>query len=1112
MCHQSNLFVLGLLAFTLAFSTPVPGADGLPTEPILRLETGMHTGPIKRISVDQAGDLLITASDDKTLRLWTLDDGNLSKTLRIPIGEGEEGRLYAAALSPDGQWIAAGGATKAGSEEPGNYHLYLFDRVSGELRQHLLGLPNVINHLCFSRDGAYLAASLGGDGIRVWVTDGWRQVASDSDYGDASHWCDFDAKGHLVTSSLDGQIRLYDGQFQLVAKRAAPGGKEPFAVAFSPDGTRIAVGFADAPVVNLLSGKDLQPLEHPGRKGIDNGDLSKVAWSSDGQHLFAGGRFQLDRKFPIVAWEKAGKGERRFWPGTGNSLADLRPLADGGLLAATNDPAWLKFNHDGDLIQKRRAVIPDLRNKLGENFRVSADGRQIAVGLGYGGEQTVMFDINAKLLFEGQINETWLLQQRLVESGFDPGGIDGRAGPQLTVALNQWRQAQGMGPGGLDDAVRRGLGITPLAAPRIKGEGLKISDWENKPGPKLNGKALPLVPHETSRAVAIAPDGQGFVLGTGWNLRRFNRQGHPVWQTQVPDTAWGVNISADGRLVVAALGDGTIRWYRYADGQELLALFVQKETRAWVLWSQDGYYDASPGGDRLIGWHLNRVEMGEGLSVLNVVPGSAAARAGILPGDQIESVNGVRVKTREELIEVINQIPAGETAHTNIIRGLEYLAFEIFPQRSNPQGPPKVGTVVGRAMSKANASDFFPVSSFRERFYRPQVVANILETLDEDKAIDMANTQGKRTQPVKDVGTTLPPKVVVLSPRDNDNFGQGQTTIHYRITNSSGEPIRQLQVLVDGRPMDTQRGLERVTKPEESKPIVNGEGTVEISLPARDLSLSLVAENRYGASSPEPIRLRWKGPQQEGTVIKPKLYALVAGVSDYTDDSLEDLKYAAKDAKDFGAALDRQSGGLYQQVVVKILENPTKDEILDGLDWLRDEVTSKDIAMIFFSGHGMNDSNGDFYYLTNDTNRARTNRTALSGEEFRKALSNLPGKVLAFVDSCHSGNIMGGRRGVADINGMINDLTSVESGVVVFSSSTGKQYSLENSEWGNGAFTKALVEGFDGAASDPNSGKITIALLEHYLCERVKTLTGNQQTPTSNKPQTIPDFPIAVKR
>jgi WD40 repeat protein len=142
-------------------------------------------------------------------------------------------------------------------------------------------------------------------------------VASDSDYGDASHWCDFDAKGQLVTSSLDGQIRLYDDQFHLAAKRAAPGGKEPFAVTFSPDGARIAVGFADAPVVNLLSGKDLQPLEHPSRKGIDNGDLSKVAWSSDGQHLFAGGRFQLDGKFPDRGLGKGRQGRTALLEGHG---------------------------------------------------------------------------------------------------------------------------------------------------------------------------------------------------------------------------------------------------------------------------------------------------------------------------------------------------------------------------------------------------------------------------------------------------------------------------------------------------------------------------------------------------------------------------------------------------------------------------------------------------------------------------------------------------------------------------------------------------------------------------------------------------------------------------
>ena len=70
--------------------------------------------------------------------------------------------------------------------------------------------------------------------------------------------------------------------------------------------------------------------------------------------------------------------------------------------------------------------------------------------------------------------------------------------------------------------------------------------------------------------------------------------------------AWGVNIPRDGRLVIAAYGDGTIRWHRLSDGEELLALFVHKVDRRWVAWTPKGYYMASPGAESLIGWHVNR--------------------------------------------------------------------------------------------------------------------------------------------------------------------------------------------------------------------------------------------------------------------------------------------------------------------------------------------------------------------------------------------------------------------------------------------------------------------------------------------------------------------------
>jgi uncharacterized caspase-like protein len=124
----------------------------------------------------------------------------------------------------------------------------------------------------------------------------------------------------------------------------------------------------------------------------------------------------------------------------------------------------------------------------------------------------------------------------------------------------------------------------------------------------------------------------------------------------------------------------------------------------------------------------------------------------------------------------------------------------------------------------------------------------------------------------------------------------------------------------------------------------------------------------------------------------------------------------------------------------------------------------------------------------------------------------LAGKTLAFIDTCHSGNVMGTRRGVADITGVINELASVDSGAVVFASSTGKQYALEDQAWGNGAFTKALVEGLGGKADYTRKGTISVNMLDLYLSERVKELTGGKQTPTTTKPQTIQDFPVAVTR
>ncbi|MFN3393869.1 MAG: hypothetical protein ACK424_04865, partial [Candidatus Thermochlorobacter sp.] len=77
--------------------------------------------------------------------------------------------------------------------------------------------------------------------------------------------------------------------------------------------------------------------------------------------------------------------------------------------------------------------------------------------------------------------------------------------------------------------------------------------------------------------------------------------------------------------------------------------------------------------------------------------------------------------------------------------------------------------------------------------------------------------------------------------------------------------------------------------------------------------------------------------------------------------------------------------------------------------------------------------------------------------------------------------------------------------------STGRQYSLEDAAWGNGAFTRALLEGLSGKADLMGKGKITVNMLDAFISERVKELTKGKQTPTTVRPPNVPDFPVALK-
>lgn len=408
---------------------------------------------------------------------------------------------------------------------------------------------------------------------------------------------------------------------------------------------------------------------------------------------------------------------------------------------------------------------------------------------------------------------------------------------------------------------------------------------------------------------------------------------------------------------------------------------------------------------------------------------------------------------------------------------------------------------------KAQSADFFPASRFRDTYYRPDVVERMLKTGDEDAALKQADAARGRKTNVADVNKTLPPVVAIVSPQNNTEQTDASVKVQFTVRSPADAPITGVRALIDGRPMSNARRIQEVA----DKPSAESTQTLDVTLPDHDCELSIIAENKHGPGQPATVRLRWKG-KAPVDITKPKLYILACGVSKYKNPDYT-LNYAAKDATDFADALKQQAGKLYRDVEVKLLTDSGagKDSILDGLEWIQKQTTSRDIAMIFLSGHGVNDSNGDYYYAPYNFDMEHKRSTGVLFYEVEKTVKDIAGKVLFFVDTCHSGGAGGKTRGLeSDIVKIVNELADAPNGAVVFAASTGKEYALEDAKWGHGAFTKALLEGLSGKADLKGDGRVTVTSLDYFLSERVKELTGGGQHPTTTKPPSVPDFPIAI--
>lgn len=958
-----------LLALLLVFSSglaTVQAAPELPKEPVLRIETGAHLSPITRISSDAAGNFAVTSSEDKTARIWELRSGRQLSVLRPPLGSESIGALYAVAMSPDGKQVAAGG--NAGFDSK-THAIYLFDRANGTLppKSTLSGMEAPITQLAWSQDSQLIAIGLRQEGLRIFKRN-LSFVAADPEYNEAIYGAAFARDGRLAVVSIDGFMRLYGfgkNGMERLARKQMPG--KPYSIAWSPDDKLIAIGLQDSPRVAVLSANTLDVLYIAEAGGGGGGNLGRVAWSTDGQTLYAAGSVVRNGRFVVLAFGSVGRDSPRDIGSFGNIITGLDTNAS-GLLASSAEPAWASFDQSGASRFQLGARNADFRD-AGDTFRVGQDGQLLSFPMLMGGKENVVFDLSK-------------------------GELRSAAAPASTL------------PPKLPDG---------------------LSDWKNSQLPKFNGRRLSLRQGEMARSVAAAPDGKRFALGSEWNVRFYSAEGDQLWEKRTPGTVWGINISGDGRWVIAALGDGSVRWYRLSDGLEQLALFVHGDHERWIAWTPSGYYDTSMGGENLVGWHVNRA---------------------------------------------FNQ-----------------------------------------------AADFFSVGRFRDRFYSPSVIQKVMEMADEQQALktyraelamlEQMNAEavlpptakaatGKpaaKSAPVQvaakpQVIETLPPVIEIQSDRTLDSH-DATIPVRYIVRTPANAPVKDLKVRVNGK-------LERNIKTHSLRSADGQVFEIDVPVPPRDSEILLIAENRNAKSEPVVINVRRPATPAGKPAYLEKyetLYMLIIAVDKYPGPNALDLP--VKDATDFRRQLTRIATPipgkprLYERPELKLLidQEATLENIRAGLKWLKDNVKEKDAGIVFLAGHGES-MDQSYYYIPYREGSVGRKENWLPGKEIVDTLQSLPGRAMFFLDTCHAGALAN----QAKVAGTINQVEE-ERGVIVFASATAKELAQEKAEWGNGAFTKALIEGLKGEAEDPRDKMIYPTGLKRYVTSRVRQLTNNEQRP-----------------
>ena len=267
---------------------------------------GGHLDTVSSVSWAPDGRRLVSASFDKTVRLWDVADPTAPKVVHAFTGHSDF--VYAVAFSPKGDWYATASKDRTGR---------LIDAATGKSLFTFSGNTDEVLAVAVRPDGAAVLTAGLESAIRLWDAKTAEKTKQVGGPGGGTHELAVDRAGKLAAAAgADGTVRLLNPD-SAAALKALPAGAPVFAVAIDPAGKRVASGGADG-FVKLWDPADARLLVTfwAGADGwvafTPEGHVSAAAGLAARASWRAGPRPLTDAKWlaPLAAPAEVGKAAR----------------------------------------------------------------------------------------------------------------------------------------------------------------------------------------------------------------------------------------------------------------------------------------------------------------------------------------------------------------------------------------------------------------------------------------------------------------------------------------------------------------------------------------------------------------------------------------------------------------------------------------------------------------------------------------------------------------------------------------------------------------------------------------------------------------------------------